>query len=182
MFNLIRSAQRAVRRFRRDRKGAAALEFGLVALPFFLLTFGLAEIALIGFAQASLDDAVSETAREIRTGQAQTNGLSYTQIKGQLCAQITDLMPMDCANNLYLDVNTFASFVTVQNSNPVQNNTFNTSGFGYNPGVASSIVVVRAYYRWQVLTPFFQAVFANVGGGQRILSSTMMFRNEPFST
>jgi hypothetical protein len=31
-----------------------------------------------------------------------------------------------------------------------------------------------------VLTPFFQGVFQNVNGGDRILVSTIMFRNEPF--
>lgn len=177
---LFQSALKAAIRFGRAENGAAAVEFGLLALPFFLLTFGLAEIAMIGFAQTSLDYAVSETARLIRTGQAQTAGTSSTQIKTDLCNELTKMMPMDCENNLYLDVNRYQSFVAVQNPNPVQNGVFNAANFGYNPGVASDIVVVRAYYRWHVITPFFQGVFANVGGGQRVLASTLMFRNEPY--
>jgi hypothetical protein len=39
---------------------------------------------------------------------------------------------------------------------------------------------VRAYYRWQILTPLFASVFQNVSGGERILVSTMMFRDEPY--
>ncbi len=177
---VFRSAWKAAVRFGRAESGATAVEFGLLALPFFVLTFGLAEIAMIGFAQTSLDYAVSETSRLIRTGQAQTAGTSATQIKADLCNELTSLMPMDCDANLYLDVNTFQSFVAVQNPNPVQNGVFNPASFGYNPGVASDIVVVRAYYRWQVITPFFQGVFANVSGGKRVLASTMMFRNEPY--
>jgi len=167
-------------RFGRARQGATAVEFALLALPFFLLTFGLAEIAMIGFAQTSLDYAVSETARLIRTGQAQSSNMTAAQVKAQLCSKLTALIPMDCTNNLSLDVDKFTSFVSVTNPNPVQNGVFDSSGFGFDPGQQSDIVIVRSYYRWQVITPFFQGVFANVSGGQRILASTMMFRNEPF--
>jgi hypothetical protein len=51
---------------------------------------------------------------------------------------------------------------------------------GYQPGQPSDIVVVRAYYRWKVMTPLFEPIFQNISGGERILVSTMMFRNEPF--
>ena len=177
MFGRLRSAWT---RFGRAREGAAAVEFGLLALPFFLLTFGLAEVAMIGFGQTTLDYAVSETARLIRTGQTQNAGSTAAQVKAQLCAKLTQLMPMDCANNLYVDINSFPSYVTATNVDPVQNGNFNSGSFTFSPGNANDIVVVRAFYRWQVITPLFQSVFANVSSGQRILASTMMFRNEPF--
>ncbi len=180
MFSVAKFVPVAMRRFGRDRSGHAAVEFGLVALPFFLLMFGLAEIGLIGFAQTSLDHAVSETARRIRTGETQGAGESYTQVQTTLCNEMSQLMALTCDGNLFLDVDTFASFVAVQNDSPVQGGNFQTNQFGYSPGAASGIVVVRAYYRWHILTPVFQGVFANVSGGDRILASTMMFRNEPF--
>jgi Flp pilus assembly protein TadG len=46
---------KAFRRFARARRGSAAVEFALVLMPFFLLTFGLAEVAMVGFAQTNLD-------------------------------------------------------------------------------------------------------------------------------
>ena len=184
MARALTSVLRRFVRFRRARDGSAAVEFALLALPFFLLTFGMAEVAMIGLMQTSLNFAVSETARSIRTGQSQMAGASATQIKQQLCSELGSLLTVDCNANLFLDVDTFASFVAAQNdnANPVQNGQFNQSGMAYNPGQPSSIVVVRAYYRWQVMTPFFQSVFANVSGGQRVMSSTMMFRNEPYQT
>jgi hypothetical protein len=30
------------------------------------------------------------------------------------------------------------------------------------------------------MTPLFESVFQNISGGERILVSTMMFRNEPY--
>src|SRR5262245_28412948 len=106
-FDTIRNA---LARFGRAEEGAAMLEFGLVALPFFMLTFGLAEICMIGFAQTSLDHAVAETARTIRTGEAQMSNRTYTQIQQTLCDNLTALLPINCSQNLYLDVDSFASF------------------------------------------------------------------------
>lgn len=171
---------RALKRFGKARRGSAAVEFSIVVIPFFLLTFGLAEVAMLGFAQTSLDFAVSETSRQIRTGQAQMNGVSHGQIRDQLCTELNKFMVVSCDGNLYLDVDRFNSFVDIGNPAPIQNGEFQPAGFGYTPGAPSDIVVVRAYYRWQIMTPLFEGVFANTSGGDRILVSTMMFRNEPY--
>jgi Flp pilus assembly protein TadG len=183
MFARMLKGRKALRRFGKSRKGSAAIEFALVVIPFFLLTFGLVEIAMIGLAQTSLNFAVSETARQIRTGQAQLNGVTEEEINALLCGEVSNFLVLSCEENLYLDVNTYSSFVDAGNddTNPVEDGEFDDSGFGYTPGVGNSIVVVRAYYRWQILTPMFESVFENIDGGQRILISTMMFRNEPFT-
>lgn len=182
MYRMLRSALRAMRRFRRARDGQAAVELALVALPFFLLTVGLAEIASIGFTQATMNSAVDNAARRIRIGEVQMQGVSSTQFRSDLCADLRLFMNLDCNANLYIDVDTFQSFVDVQNNTPISNGNFSQSGFGWSPGTANAIVVVRAYYRWEVLTPFFEGIFSNVSGGDRIIASTMMFRNEPYSS
>ena len=182
MFARTLRRMRAFRRFARARRGSAAVEFALVLMPFFLLTFGLAEVAMVGLAQTSLDFAVSETARQIRTGRAQMGGTTEAQIRAQLCDEINNFIVMSCDGNLHLDVRRFDSFTDASNNalNPIQNNTFNAGGMGYQPGQPSDIVVVRAYYSWKVITPLFEPIFQNVSGGQRVLVSTMMFRNEPY--
>lgn len=175
---------RALRRFGRAKRGAAAVEFGLVAVPFFLLMFGLGEISMMGLAQTSLDFAVTDTGRRIRTGEAQTAGSSYTDMQNSICSGMNSFMVMTCAGNLFLDVKHYTSFVDAANNqtDPIQHNQFQNAGFGYSPGVASDIVVVRAYYRWQVVTPLFQPIFQNTSTGDRYLVSTMMFRNEPYGS
>ena len=182
MFARALRRMRVLRRFGRAKRGSVAVEFGLVVMPFFLLTFGLAEIAMLGFAQTSLDFAISETARQIRTGRAQMDGVSEAEIKAQLCDDLNNFVVMGCDGNLFLDVDRFNSFVDASNgaNDPIQDNQFQTAGMGYTPGAPSDIVVVRAYYRWQIMTPLFEPVFQNVSGGERILVSTMMFRNEPY--
>jgi Flp pilus assembly protein TadG len=173
---------KTLRRFRRSRSGSAAVEFAVVAMPFFLLTIGMAEIAMMGFAQTSLDFAVSESARQIRTGSAQMSGLDGADIHDQICDEVNRFMFLDCEANLFLDVDRFDSFVDANNAeaDPIENEEFQTGGFGYTPGAASDIVVVRVYYRWQILTPMFEPIFQNISSGERILVTTMMFRNEPY--
>ena len=172
-----------LRRFGKAKDGVAAVEFGFVAIPFFLLLIGSLEVAMMGFAQTSLDFAVSETGRQIRTGRAQQGGMTAGQIKQQLCDNATRFIVLDCDGSLYLDVDRYDSYMDAAQgvASPIDaNGQFQSGGFGYNPGASSEIVVVRAYYRWQVITPLFQAVFANNKGGDRVMVSTMMFRNEPF--
>lgn len=182
MFAPFRTFARKLRRFGRARRGVTALEFALVLPPFLLLTVGLAEVAMIGLAQTSLDFAVTETARQIRTGEAQNNGWSASEIENRICDKFDDFLVVDCASNISIDVRHFSSFVDASNNlaAPIDNGQFDPSGLGYAPGVASDIVVVRAYYRWDVLTPMFERVFGNLANGDRILVSTMMFRTEPY--
>lgn len=181
MFAPLGKLAKIARRFARARRGSAAIEFGLVALPFFFLTFGLAETAMLGLAQSSLNLAVSDTGRELRTGEAQLAGLTRSEFESRICSRINRFMRMSCIGTLFVDVKRFDSFVQVTGQqSPIQNGDIDASSFGYNPGAPSDIVVVRAFYRWHVITPMFEAILGNVASGDRIIVSTMMFRNEPY--
>lgn len=181
MFKSDKPTADALGRFAQAREGVAAVEFSLVILPFFLLSFGVAEIGMIGFAQTSLDFAVSEIARDIRTGEAQLGGLGEDQVEDLLCDNINEFLPVDCDANLFIDVARFDSFVDAAAiETPIADNAFDPAGLGYDPGEPSDILVVRAFYRWHVMTPLFEDVFANIVNGDRLLVSTMMFRNEPY--
>jgi len=85
---------RAARRFARHEKGATAVEFGMVALPFLALTFAILETALVFFADQTLEAAVSDSARLILTGQAQTASYSQADFKTQVCNRLYGMF--DC--------------------------------------------------------------------------------------
>ena len=181
MFSSWRRLRRAARRFKRASEGSAAVEFGLVAVPFFMLIFGMAEVAMLGLGQTSLNYAVAEAGREIRTGEAQRDGVMETEFVQMVCDNLNSFILMSCQDTLFVDVDRFDSFVDLdEQDDPMANGDLDDSNFGFDPGVASDIVVVRAYYRWHLLTPMFEQLLGNVSGGERILISTMMFRNEPF--
>ena len=126
----------AARRFQRTRMASVSIEFGFVAVPFFFLTFGLAEIAMLGLAQSSLNFAVAEVGREVRTGEAQLQGMTASQFSQAICVKLNRFLVMSCEDTLYVDVDRFDSFVDVsaQQVTPINNGDIDATNFGYNPG------------------------------------------------
>jgi Flp pilus assembly protein TadG len=168
---------RAIRRFARRQDGAAAVEFGLVAAPFFALMFAIIETALIFFAGQALETAVADSSRLIMTGQAQQQGFSQAAFKNSVCARIYGLF--DCANGVSVDVKTFSNFANVSMPSPIDENGNFVDNFTYQPGGAGDIVVVRLFYQWPVFVSLLG--LNNMANGKRLLIATAAFRNEPFS-
>ena len=61
-------AMRRWRLFMRDETGVTAVEFAILALPFFSIIVAIMETSVILLAGAILDSAVQDTSRVIRTG------------------------------------------------------------------------------------------------------------------
>ena len=57
-----------IRRASKNDDGAVAVEFAIIALPFFALLFAIIELAIIFFLNSSLESSTFEAARKIRTG------------------------------------------------------------------------------------------------------------------
>jgi Flp pilus assembly protein TadG len=170
---------RAVRRFTRHQDGAAAVEFGLIALPFLALTFAILETALVFFAGQTLESAASEGGRLIMTGQAQTAGYSKDQFKTQVCGFLAGGL-FDCTNGVYVDVKTFTDFSSVNTSPTVTNGNFDTTKMNYTPGGPGCIVAVSLYYQWPIYVSLLGDNLSNLNGGNRLLEATSVFRNEPY--
>lgn len=168
------------RRMRRDESGAAAVEFALIAVPFFLILFAILEVSLVFFANQILDNAVSDAARMIRTGQAQKAGFSSTEFKNQVCNGLAGLF--DCnGGNLYVDVKTYNKFADVSVTSPIDDkDELQTGDFGYDDGGPESIVVASVYYEWPLITSYIRTGFGNLANKNRLLASVATFRNEPF--
>lgn len=166
--------------FVRNRDGAAAVEFALVAIPLFWMIFGMLEFGAMSLVQTSLDGALAEVGREIRTGSAQTGGKTKVDLETEVCDKINQIMSLECAGNLFLDVDRYDAFADIGNGTPVSNGALDQGQLGYAPGGANEVILVRAYYQWSVFTPLFGEVFANLDDGKRLVVSSMMFRNEPF--
>ena len=163
----------------RERRGATAVEFGLIAVPFFFIIFGLMEICLIFIMSTVLEHAVSDAAREIRTGQAQEAGFSQIDFRKSVCDKMFDLM--GCDSNLHIDVKELSSFSTADLSSPIDSNgNFDDSDFDFEPGGANEIVAVRVFYEWGLVTPILSAPLANLANGKHLIQATAVFRNEPF--
>lgn len=166
-------------RFRRARKGATAVEFALIASPFFFLLFAIVEITMVFFTSTALDQASMEVARKVRTGEFQSTGASTSDFVDQVCAQMNSLIA--CNGNVSVDIRTFKDFGDVVVNDPVDTDgNLDKDGFEFDPGDAGDIVLVRVFYSWKLSTPLIGNVFANLSGNRRLIISSLAFRNEPF--
>ena len=172
---------RFARTFLGARGGQAAVEMALVAMPFFMLLFGIIELSLIFLVSSSLENATAQAARTIRTGSFQNGGSpTAAALKTSICNAF-GWMQADCTSNLYLDVRTFANFSSISAPQPVQNGTFNAAALTCNPGSPGDIVVVRAYYQWPLIAPLMSQALQSLSGGITLITSTATFRNEPYT-
>jgi Flp pilus assembly protein TadG len=168
-------------RFAKGRRGAAAVEFALVAIPFLALTFGIIEIGAIYVVSVALENATNQAAREIRTGQLQiTGGATAASFKTLVCNQLT-WMGSSCASNLYVNVETFSNFQTIAQPSPIKSGAVDQSSLVFQMGGPGDVVMVQTFYQWTVLAPALDYIGTPLSGGQTLLTSTAVFRNEPYS-
>ncbi len=165
-------------KFIRHQSGSVAVEFAMIALPFFLFIFALIETALIIFSSIGLDIALGEAARQIRTGQVQAAGLTRAQFQQLVCDNAPGYF--DCADKLKVDVRRFDNFSSTSFVNPTDADGKLILNFSFDPGGPSDIVLARAFYVWNISAPIGVGL-ANMDGNNRLLSSSAAFRNEPYN-
>ena len=72
--NPLQRARRFLRRFGSARRGATAVEFAFVALPFLTLLFAVLELGMVFLVSTTLQNAADAAGRQIRTGELQGSG------------------------------------------------------------------------------------------------------------
>jgi Flp pilus assembly protein TadG len=178
MFAPTASFMRLMRRFRRSRKAAAAVEFALVAPAFFALLFAILETALMFFASQVLENITQQSARMVLTGQAQNAGWKQPDYLTYVCNQIPALFT--CAN-ISVDVQNYSSFETITFSTPLDGTgKLDASKLQYSPGGPSCTVVVTVRYPWQLYVTRLGFNLSNYPNNQRLLTASAVFKNEPF--
>lgn len=173
---LLQRIKRSARRFARRKDGSAAVEFGLIAAPFLAMVFAIMETAIIFFAGQALETAAADSARLILTGQAQNAGYDQAKFKQAVCSKIYGLF--DCTGKLKVDVKNYTNFASISTAKPIVNGQANLTE-GYAPGGPGDIVVVRLMYQWPVYVSLLGLNLAD-NGSNRLLMSTVAFRNEPY--
>jgi Flp pilus assembly protein TadG len=165
-------------RFKKAQGGATAVEFAMVATPFFLLLTCVFDVSLIFFAQTTLDNGILAAARQIRTGAVQSNHITQQQFRQMVCNDISALL--GCDSRLAIDVRNFTDFGHVTTPAVLDANGNMTGAMAFQPGAAGDVVLVRAFYTWPMLTPVSGLSFVNMAGSKRLLEASIAFRNEPF--
>lgn len=167
-----------LRRFRSNVRGAAALEFAMIAPAFFMILFPMFEIGITFTADAILQNALNEASRRIRTGELQTSGGSPAVLQGQFREWVCDgiVIPLTCDESvLKLDVRPSSSF-----GDTLKDDGAFRDDYQFVPGGPGDTIVVRALYAWSPITPFLGEAMQNMPDGKHLLQATAAFRNEPY--
>ena len=174
------------RSFARDERGVTAIEFGILALPFFTIIFAIIETTMMFLAAQVLDSAVEDASRMIKTGRAQASGYNLTNFRSLMCGYTFGLFGTSCAD-VKIKVQKISNFTSTTTSNTVQTCDYTgtktctwTVTEDFNAGNGRDVIQVFAYYRWPLMVnlPYFN--LKNQPDNYRLLGATRVVRNEPF--
>jgi Flp pilus assembly protein TadG len=173
---------KTLRRFRRSRRGSAAIEFAFVAPIFFALLFAMIETGIMYFAAQVLETGTQDTARLMLTHQAQDANMTQSQFKQSLCNRLTYMFSCD---DIYVDVKSYPAGTAITITDPIDGSGNFVNNFTYqtSPGGSASTIVVRAFYQWPLFVTQLGYNIANLGrntsSAKRLLAATAAFRVEP---
>ncbi len=173
---------KTVARFLRQRSGATAVEFALIAVPFFLILMATAQTAIVFMAQQELETVTEQASRLILTNHA-TN-MSASAFASQVCAVPGATIMFNCSKFMinvqnYGTGTSFSGATTAAPTLTFDKNGNVTNSWSFNPGGVGSIVVVQVMYQWPIFLKPFSYNLSNLSNGNRLLLATSVFRNEP---
>ena len=170
---------RKLKSFLKERDGVTAVEFSMLALPFFIIVFGLMEVGIAIFVNRMVDNAVISSSRLIRTGQ-HASITSTAEFKTAICGFMPAFMCDTDRITVVVETGTsFADAASKASPYDEDGELKEDDDTAYNIGGAGSIVVVKVIYRWPMMTSALNLALDD-NGTERYLTSTMVFRNEPW--
>jgi Flp pilus assembly protein TadG len=184
-------AQLRLRKCRKDEAGHTAVEFAMVSLPFVMLLFGIIAVCLYFFTVFTMENAVWQAARAIRTGQFQQGLGIYAGLKTDedrkkaFKAALCEKSPayIECEKAVVMVQSNSGGFGSI--SPPLcasDGSMVDQSKAEFNPGGASSVVLVTVCYPWSFggKLPFLAT--SNLNDGSLLIQASVTFRTEPFPT
>jgi len=185
------------RRLRANEDGSAAIEFAILATPFLLLVFAIIETFIAFGAEQLLNHGVDTLGRQLRTGQitfdtGAATDVTEDEFQDLFCEQVKILIDCDgtWGTRLFLDVRSFPDFkdipIGIPRLNGDSRGDLDTSDFDFDPGGASKINIVRAYFKWRVLTDIVRPYITNIDASEGampeyyLMVAATAFRNEAY--
>lgn len=167
----------------RQEDGVVAVEFALLAIPYFLFIFGIMEVSFLFLNGALLESAIMNAARKVVTGEMHSSGEGEKELalkfRANLCSEM--VLTRECEKKIVID------------AYDVSKDFDGFSGFAKNPpapptdpdnppfdiGQGGSMIVMRATYTYTMFTPFVGHLVAGADM-QLNFTSTVALQNEPF--
>jgi Flp pilus assembly protein TadG len=171
------SLRKSTRTFFKDRKGSAAIEFAILALPFFVVIFAIAEIAVMYFVESGLDAAVHKAVRQVRVGVAETGNWNSAKFKEVVCSELS--FSFGCSTELKVRAIVVTDMASVSRISPITNGNLNVAE-DFDLGDSGSYVLVQAFLPWDPVFKLYPIASARLSNGSYVLGSSELIKNEPF--
>lgn len=181
--NLVTRTLGKTSKLAKDKSGSVAVEFSIIAIPFLSIVFASLEIGWFYYVNAAIDAVTLEASREIRTGFPQENGLDRGGFYDEVCPKLSVFG--ECRDILTVEITTFDDFATLaaDTSPPTcaDEDPETLAEIDYEPGADNEIVRLRICLIYNTLNLKLGANLAKTDDGKRKVTSSYIFRNEPFS-
>lgn len=168
---------------RRDESGTTAVEFGLVGLPFLMLCFGVITVGLHFLTTYWLENGVERASRLIRTGQAQTAGMTAQQFKAKICEIAVSYF--HCDSKMQVHIQSWGAGeniapVSCLSNGSLSGGTGGATSVSDSAGGASRTVLVTVCYEWELaaVLPFLK--IGKMPNGSALIQAAAAFQTEPY--
>lgn len=170
--------QRLFRRFLvKDKQGASAIEFALLAMPFFIMLFGVMEVAFMFFVDSTLSAALQTSVRSVRTGSAQTAALDLKGFKAKVCDNMA--YAFNCNTDLLVRADVLTDMSSVTYATAVSSGNIAVTE-SFDIGKSGDYVLVQAFLPWSRILTMYGTNDATLADGRYVLAAATLFKNEPF--
>lgn len=174
-------ATRRAQKLQRDESGATAIEFAMVSMPFLALLFGIIAVGLFFFTTFSLENAVEQASRPLRTGEAQTAGMTKDQFKASVCAKVPAYV--DCGGKLRVNVQKYnlGDAIVAPACVDAGGALVPAASTAYAPGAANQIMLVTACLEWELAGKIPFLTLSSMGNGAALIQASTTFKIEPYN-
>lgn len=185
---------RLLTRFRRDRKGATAVEFAIIASVLMFLVMGIVELGLMMAAKGVLEDVVFSASRVGKTGYAasgKTQAKTINEAISKAAADYLDpgkIVVTSLAYDSYENIGKPEPFTDLNRNgkrDPGEaftdvngNGTYDADQGKSGYGASSEILLYTATYNWPIHTFFLKKLLG--AAGTVPLKTSIVVKNEPY--
>ena len=158
--------------------GTTAIEFSFIAVPFIMMAVGILEVSMMFAGGNLLEGAVADAARLVKTGNIQQNGGDESTFRAALCASAPVII--DC-NDVEIEVIPVGSgsFFDIASLGAQFDSDGNFQSRGFNAGGVNDVMLIRAVYDYEMITPLVGTIITGGEGSMRMMS-TVVFQTEPY--
>ncbi len=160
----------ALRRIRRCDRGAVAVEFSIIALPFIGMLASSLVIGLEYLVYSQIDYATHRAAQEIRAGNVQIQQLSAPDFLAKVVCPNVTMLPCASARVNAAVIARSADWAAYSSD------TIDPAKARWCPGGSADAVLLQVSFP----TPFATLLFGASDAVRKYYTSSVAFRNDPF--